>query len=175
MAKYKKNQTAEELMRELRNDPVWVQQEKEREAKHKAAVEQLRVEVQSEHDPLLKELAQVGHPVGSVWDLVNSPNNYPAAVPILCKHLGIVRHPVIVEGIARALMVREAIGLAGKPICAQLQRPDFDPSDKVVFALAYALTAVADRSVYDEIRLLSQDTRYAPVHRELKKALKKIS
>lgn len=32
-------------------------------------------------DPLLLELAEVGHPVNDVWDLVETKEKYPAAIP----------------------------------------------------------------------------------------------
>lgn len=52
---------------------------------------------------LLNDLAAVGLPVRSVWDLADYRDDHPAAVTVLLKHLG-VRYPGrIREGIGRAL------------------------------------------------------------------------
>src|SRR3546814_12026341 len=51
--------------------------------------------------PLLGELRGLGFEAASVWDLVNAPNNYLAAIPVLSKHLSSSYPPRTVDGIVR--------------------------------------------------------------------------
>jgi hypothetical protein len=118
-----KSISAGELMSRLQSDPEWVRENAKREAQHRARVEQRRQELRPEETPLLAELAAVGINVDSIWDLVNAKWPYQAAIPVLSAHLQRARHPVLREGIARALTVPEARGIAGRIILAELQRP----------------------------------------------------
>jgi hypothetical protein len=176
--------TAGELMNRLQSDPEWVRENARREAEFKARVEQLESEMAPEEKPLLADLASVGIQVETVWDLVNAKWDYPAAIPILAAHLQQVRHPRVREGIARALTVPEARGAAARVILAELQRADNSSSEmqcaigrpsEARWALANALTVVADKSMADAIEALIADDRYADVRERLKTALAKLS
>ena len=148
MAEKRKNETAAELMARLRADPEWVRDLEEREAAHKARVEQIQKEVDSEELPLLAEIAAAGVkfyptkldmwqsggtitgpepiPVRSISKLINTLDNYPVAIPIMVKHLRNAKHPIIAEILARALTVKEACGTeAPRVILEKLQRRDF--------------------------------------------------
>jgi hypothetical protein len=160
-------------MNRLESDPEWVRQNAERESRYKAAVEQRRQELRPEETPLLVELAAFGIKVDSVWDLVNAKWSYPAAIPVLCAYLHSARHLVLREGIARALAVPEARGVAGHIILAELQRPHDESPRAVRWALANALTVVADESMADSIEGLIADDHYADVRERLKTALRK--
>ena len=103
---------AADLMAELRSNPEWVRKNEEREAKRRADEDRFKVE----EEPIATDLGGVGLKVGSVWDLVNSSASYPAALPILLEHLRRPYHPRIREGLARALAVQEAEGIAGGPV-----------------------------------------------------------
>lgn len=59
---------------------------------------------------LVEELNQAGFFVGSVWDFVNSKNDYLKAEPILVNHLKVRHHPKILAGIVRSLAVAEFSG-----------------------------------------------------------------
>lgn len=59
---------------------------------------------------LVEELNQAGFFVVSVWDFVNSKNDYLKAEPILVNHLKVRHHPKILAGIARSLAVVEFSG-----------------------------------------------------------------
>lgn len=65
--------------------------------------------------PLTNELATVGINA-DVWVLVNTSEKYPDAIPILVKHLSRPYHRKNIEGIVRALAVKEAKGIANKAI-----------------------------------------------------------
>ena len=169
-----KSMSAAELMSRLQCDPDWVRENAEREAKHKAVVEQRREELRPEQTPLLADLAAAGINVNSVWDLVNAKWPYPSAVPILAAHLQRVRDPVLREGIGRALTVPEARGAAARVILSQLQRPFCESSHSVRWVLANTLTLVGDKSMVDEIKALIADDQYADVRERLTTALEKI-
>ena len=194
--------TAAEADAIMRADPEWVRRHEEREAAHKARVEQGYREREPENAPLIEELKAAGikfrpsqiqqwtsdgritssdpTPVGSVWDLVNAKHSYPEAIPILYRHLRTAKHPEMVEGIARALTVKEACGPQARWILEKLQRRDFLVSTPTVqphqnhaaWALANALVVVGDASMVDEIKALIADPRYADAHDRLKDALK---
>jgi hypothetical protein len=173
-SKPSKSVSAAKLMSRLQSDPEWVRENAERQAKHKVAVEQRREELRPEQTPLLAELASVGIKVDSVWDLVNAKWSYPAAIPALSGYLQRVRHPVLREGIARALTVPEARGRAAQVILSELQRPYDQSPHSVRWVLANALTVVADESMADEIEGLIADNDYADVRERLTTALRKL-
>ena len=72
-----------------------------------AYVEKLR----RNEEPLIKALDEVGVRVNSVWDLVNTREPYPDALPVLIEHLKGSYHPKILAGIARALAVRDQFAI----------------------------------------------------------------
>lgn len=172
MKKPSKSVSASELMGRLQSDPEWVRDNAKREAEHKAAVEQRREELRPEQTPLLAELAAVGIKVDSIWDLVNAKWSYPTAVPVLSAYLQRARHPLLREGIARALTVPEARGAAGHVILAELQRPYAQHAERWV--LANALTVVADETMADAIEGLIANDDYADVRERLTTALQKL-
>ena len=143
-----------------------------RQAEQRAKA-QLRAELALGEKPLLDELAAVGYGVQSVWDLVNSDTTYPGAIPVLLKYPRLSRHPILREGIARALTTREARGIAGGEILNQLKQRGEESPNEARWALANALTVVADANMVDEIESLIHDHRYAEEQNVLKLALKK--
>lgn len=164
--------TSAEWKRRLEADPEWVRQRDEREARHKVAVAQLAAELEPEERPLLTELAAVGFHVTSVWDMVNTRSSYKNAIPVLCKYLPHAHHPVLREGIARALTAREAEGIAGRVLLAELRRC-FDPTgSEARWALANALTVTSEADMADELRSLLADESYRDVHERLAAALR---
>jgi len=173
-SKPSKSVSAAELMSRLQSDPEWVRDNAKREVEHKAAVEQRREELRPEQTPLLAELAAIGVKVDSIWDLVNAKWSYPAAIPVLSAYLQRVRHPLLREGIARALTVPEARGVTGHVILADLQRPHDQSPHTVRWVLANALTVVADETMADAIEGLIANDDYADVRERLTTALRKL-
>ena len=152
----RRKETAEELMARLQSDPEWVRRDQERERKR----QQFRQELLEEQKPLLEELATAGWRVESVWDLVNTSERYPEAVPVLLRHLGRPYHPRIREGIARALTVPEARGQAGSQILDELKRSHRDDEGELRWVLINALMVVAEPSIRDQIDSLLSDQRF---------------
>ena len=170
MKRFKKSMTAAEAMAVLQSDPEWVRKNEERERKRKSLEEMLALE----EKPILAELADAGVRVSSVWDLVNAKFSYTAAIPVLSRHLRSPYHPKIREGIARALTVSEARGVASRTILDELERQDESPRE-IRWVLANALTEAADLDMVDEIKTLVADARYEDVREILKLALKTLA
>jgi hypothetical protein len=168
----KKRMSAADLMKQLQSDPDWVRENAGRVAHREAAAEQLRQEYRQEEIPLLAELANIGIKIDSIWDLVNAKSGYPSAIPTLTAYLQGVDHPRLREGIARALTVPEARGIAARVILEELQRPSGQSPPPVQWALANALTVVADESSVDTMRALIADDKYLDIRERLKAALK---
>ena len=105
----------------------------------------------------MQALAAAGIVVSSVWELVNSAQKYPSAIPVLIKHLKTPYHPKIREGIVRALTVPEAKPIAAQAIIEAFQHEPDGADIGVKWPLANALTVVADDSVLDDLIALVQD------------------
>ncbi len=159
--------TAAELMAELQNDPEWVAQNAAREAKRVAAEAQFRIE----EEPIIADLAVAGFEVGSVWDLVNTNDSYPSAIPVLLKHLRKPYHLRIREGVIRALTTPDARGVAAEAILAELRQ---EQDREIRWALANALTVVADQDNAAAIETLLHDPAYEDVSERLGEALKSL-
>lgn len=147
--------------------PEWVA-EQEARAAATLAKEELYLR---EEAPLREELHRLGYPVKWVWDFVNAKQNYYLdAIPVLIEHLQRPYSDEVREGIARALAVREARGLAGDAIVEVLRESGL--GDQLRWALANTLTIVADRSNRDAIKTLLESETNKDVSDRLKRALK---
>src|SRR5215467_9685753 len=96
--------TAAEHQAQLEKDPEWVARNAESEARLKERQEQSR----REQAVLLAELRNAGFHVQSVWDFVNTANKYPAAIPVLLRHVSLPYSKRTKEGIIRALTINYA-------------------------------------------------------------------
>ena len=146
--------TAGELMDQLANDPEFQARERAEEEKRVAR----RRELNLAQRPLVADLKEVGAPVTeSVYDLVNTSEPYPQALPVLVRHLEARGYPpVIMEGIGRALAVRDAIGYWDR-LRACYENAQSEPEQDGV-AIALRACATADH-VDDLIELLTDDTQ----------------
>lgn len=164
-----KSISAAELIARLQKDPEWVQKDAEREIKRKAKEAELR----ADEAPLIIDLDAVGIKVVSVWDLVNSSANYADAIPVLYTHLSRAYRAETKEGIARALTVVNARGSAARFILCELQSSlEKNTPHSVRWALANALTVVADSSMVKEIKTMISDNNFKDIHERLKVALR---
>jgi len=104
------------------NDPEeWLMRDPEYAArvhKREHEIAERRAILDKNEKPLVEALTAVGWPEGvrqleetrSVWDLVNTPILYTYLLPVLAEHLKRPYLPEVKEGIARALIVKEARG-----------------------------------------------------------------
>jgi HEAT repeat protein len=145
--------TAEELIAELKSDPVWLaaREEEERERRRKQA------EWRQAEAPLVDELREAGFQVDSAWDLVNTSTPYPEALPILLEHLERPYPDRVREGIARALAVRDA--KFGWETLTRLFRQEEAGTD-AKDGLAVAIAAVADDDVFGDLIALARETTH---------------
>ena len=75
--------------------------------------------------------------------------------PFPAKYLISVKHAALREGIARALTLPVARGGPGRVMLDELKTNQDPYHSEARWALAQALTVVADKSLHDESRLLA--------------------
>jgi HEAT repeat protein len=155
-------------MARLRSDPDWVRRMEELECPRRIAGEKLKIAAK----PIIRDLANAGFAMRSVYDLVNTNTKYEAAIPILLKHLSRDYPNRLREGIARSLGRRWARDLAWRPVLdAYLQEPNKDrsappgeigapsgPKD----GLAVALSCMARPEDRDQLIGLISDPKNGP-------------
>jgi hypothetical protein len=103
--------------------------------------------------PLIRELRAAGIEVESAWDLVNTSEPYPAALPILAAHLQRSYPPAVREGIARALAVAPA--KSQWEVLVRLYASEKEA--RVKDGLAVAIAAAADDEVIDQVIALARN------------------
>jgi len=162
-----KRLTAAELMASLLKNHEFIA----RQATQEQQREELERSLHTEEASLVQALAAAGVVVSSVWELVNSAHKYPSAIPVLIKHLKTPYHPKIREGIARALTIPEAKPIAARALIEAFQHEPAGADSGVKWALANALTVVADDSVLDDLIALVQDKRHGAARTMLTLAL----
>jgi len=123
--------TAAEHMALLQRDPVWVARNAESEARLKQRQEQFR----REQAKLLVDLRDVGIQAETVWDFVNTADKYPAAIPVLLRHLVMPYSKRIKEGIVRALTV----DYAGSDVLCELIKQFREQTDDSANSLKWVL------------------------------------
>lgn len=97
--------SAAELMAQLAQDRDFQEAAAKREAERQERASAWREAEQ----PIVGDLRTAGVEVASVWDLVNTSEPYPAALPVLMEHLERGGYPDrVLEGVARALAVQPA-------------------------------------------------------------------
>lgn len=109
-----------------------------------------------EDEVVVSALAQAGIAAKSVYDLVNSREPYPEAIAVLIEMLPVVQHRIIKEGVVRALTVKEAKPIAARPLLDEFRKAEPE-ADMLKWAIANALTVVADDRVFDDIVELLRD------------------
>lgn len=163
----KKAITAAELMEKLNADPDFVAKRALREEEHERRDRELGLA----EAPLVAALRAVRCGVDSVWDLVNTPTSYPAAIPVLLEHLGRPYPAAIREGIARALGVPDA-GFAWD-VLVRYYRNESD--ERVKDGLAVAVAGSAGGEHLDHLIELCRDRANGPSRILLLSALERTS
>lgn len=113
-----------------------------------------------EEEPIVTDLREVGLKVESVWDLVNTADPYPGAIPILLKHLGQKYSDRTKEGIARALAVPDARSAWSLLVAEYRRAPQGEENGIRLGAksgLAAALSAAATDEVIEQLASLVKD------------------
>lgn len=167
MAGRQKKVTAAEFIAELNADQNYSAARREVERQRAQA----EMETRREEEPLLNALRLVGTSVDSVWDLVNTAEPYPAAIPILIEHLGRPYSRPVREGIIRALCAPAATPLLGRRLIEEFRREQ-DPELRWVIGNAIAFTADADQA--DDVVQLFEDTAYGVSRNRLALAVARL-
>ncbi len=94
----------------------------------------LNIALDNEIRDLVNELNSIGLNINSVWDLLSKSQKYPAAIPILLKHLVKNYSDKNKEGIVRALAVKEAKGKA-----TQILLDEYNKMPKEKMSLRWAI------------------------------------
>ena len=149
----KKNwKTAAEALAAFEKDPAFVDGRRQREEERRRIDEASALLEKS----LIADLHDANVPINSVWDLVNSTNQYVQSLPILLDHLQRLYPGGLREGIARAMAVPEA--KFAWDVLVKLYRQEADPRAKE--GLAVAISNIADGETLDELVDLARDVRH---------------
>ena len=130
----RKPQTAAEFMAELNADPVFQAAQAEREKIHLEKVAKLMAASKPLNDALRAVCPLV---TDSVDDLVNTRERYDEALPILFEHLKKDYPDEVLNAIARALAIPQA--LPYRPTFISLFRRDPPVSEEFRYALGLAI------------------------------------
>lgn len=169
---------AAELMAELAND----KQHQANKAEKEKNTDDLKMICEQDEKELVRDINSCGFSVKSIWDFVNSKNDYLEAVPVLEKHLKVQHHPKILAGLARSLAISS---LSGNDelwsTLADLYRvtsPDNEidlPENRgTQQAIAVAIEELANSSRIDSLRAIIQGNPNADGIDWLKDKLKKL-
>jgi len=109
----RKSVTAQALLEALAADPAYKEMRKRKDAELDARAAMLA----DEERALVAEANALGYGITSVYDFVNNAPHpflerpfvgpYERAYPMLVRHLRLPHHPIVREGIIRALTVRD--------------------------------------------------------------------
>jgi hypothetical protein len=128
----------------LRNDPEYRAKVEAAEADRQERARVLR----DAEQPIVADLRAAGLQVDSVWDLVNTSEPYPAALPVLIEHLERGGYPErVMESLGRALAVKPSVRLWERLKARWLDARDPGEED----GAAVALAACATKAQLDEL------------------------
>jgi len=141
-----------------------------RRSKDLSFKEAIKRALESMERGLIEDLKQIGINVSSVWDLVNGPNNYDNALPVLLKHLKLAPNSWYKEGIVRALGVPRFKG------ATNLLIEEFRRSNDHLYkwAVANSLYIIAPKDYLDELITIMGDSSHGNARQMIALALGKI-
>lgn len=125
---------------------------------------------------LVRRLRNIGIDIDDVWDLVDSDEPYPGAVPFLLEALH-GSEPADVhfrEGLVRALSIKQARPSAAPALIDEMRRQQKHDDIYVLWAFGNALSIVADDDVYDDIVELARDRSFGRAREMLMEALARM-
>ncbi|WP_139221301.1 hypothetical protein [Bosea sp. OK403] len=148
----KKRISASELINNLKLNHDYVLEKSKRD-KFRIALD---TRDKIEQNDILAELKEEGFNFESVWELVNSNNNYARIIPILLRHLSIDYSDRTKEAIARSLAVPDA-SYAWSTILNEYKKSNAGTGFKN--GLATAISVICSDEFIDEISNLLDDKR----------------
>ena len=121
--------------------------------------------------PVLEDLAKAGYQVEWIEDLFNKRINYKDAIPILLPWLPKIENLDVKEAIVRALSVPWARPIAAPVLVDEFHKLENESNTGIKWAIANALSVVADDSVFESIVSLVRDPRHGQAREMLAVAL----
>jgi hypothetical protein len=130
--------SATDFMAQLAQDEEY----QKRKAAFDAEMEERDRILQEAEQPIVQDLREAGVRVDSVWDLVNTSEPYPAALPVLLEHLERGGYPErVMESLGRALAVKPSVVFWERIKARYLASRDAGEEDGTAVALAACATA----------------------------------
>jgi hypothetical protein len=108
--------------------------------------------------PVVADLHKAGVMVASVWDIVNAKASFPAALPVLLKHLRLPYPDAVREGCARAMSERAA-NFAWNELVSLYETTE-NGNLRVKDGLAVALAGAVGPDELGELETLIRDKRH---------------
>ena len=139
-------------MDQLRDDAEFQSQKKARDEALDARVAEWREAAR----PVVEALQTVGVEVSSVWDLVNTSAPYPEAISVLLEHFVGDYPGRVIEGISRALAVREG----WSPILRVFEASSDPTALGAKWGMACALSVLGDDSVLSDVERVLRERRH---------------
>lgn len=133
-------------------------------------MEEIKDALRSVEKGLIEDLKKVGISVSSVWDLVNSPNNYKQAESVLIKHFKAAKESRYKEGIVRALGVK-GFKNAIRPLIDEFKKSK-DESYK--WAVANSISIIAPREALDDLIEITGNSKHGSSRQMIAEALGRI-
>jgi HEAT repeat protein len=152
MAKRRKAMSAAEYLAERIKDPEFLARQGHLEETEQAN----RITYQQAASPVLQDLTAAGFRVRTVGELRRVGAEYAAAVPILVRWLPAVDDRYVKEDIVRTLSVPWAKA-AAQALLQEFQRLPDEDGIGLRWAIANALSVVADEDDFDEVAALAVD------------------
>ena len=136
--------SATALMSQLQRDEEYQRKAQSAEASREARGQELR----RAERPIVTDLHNSGVRVDSVWELVNSSELYPRALPVLMDHLERGGYPDrVMESLGRALAVNPAVASRARLKLLYINARNSGEED----GIAVALAACATKEQFDEL------------------------
>lgn len=170
---------ANELRAKLREDPFYLARWSGDEEELRR-IQQAMDEFRQAAAPVFEDLAQAGYPLDRLSDLYRNKTYankscYQRAVPILLRWLPQIDNLRVKEEIVSILSVKWAKPTAAPTLIDEfLRAPDYSVSS-YKWAIGYALSVVADDSVFDDIVKLVQDKQHGKAREMVVVALGNMS
>ena len=128
-----------EFMAQLKDDTEY----QRRKAAFDAGLQRRAGALRVAEQPIVRNLRLVGVQVDSVWDLVNTSEPYPTALPVLIEHLERGGYPDrVMESLGRALAVKPSVAYWDRLKARYLTPRNPGEEDGAAVALAASATNV---------------------------------
>jgi hypothetical protein len=132
-------------------------------------------ETRRQNQLVVSALASIGLNCGSIYDLVNTAKSYSKAIPLLVNLLEIVTDQRILEGIIRALRVKEARNRAERSLADLFKKLGFSDRDEhIKWVIGNTLAGLNVQLVAGDLIEIAGDTRHGMARQMIVEALPRI-